>query len=172
MIGQSFAPLPGGTAGPNQPAGGGHGDGPQEAINVLRLRFPKLFGAGAPAPSQLLTSPGSAALPQPGAMGGGAGAPGGGQNPAITALLTSILGAFSGGGGMGQQAAPSAPGGSMFGGGGMGMGNGTAMSNYTPAVHYQPPPGLPGGTAGPGPQGPAPTPFEDRVPQRGGKFQA
>ncbi len=144
MIGQSFAPLPGGTAtGPGGPAGGGGGaqGGPQEAISVLKLRFPKLFGASAPAPSQLLTSPGSGGLP----------AQGMGQSPAIQAILQAVLGSFKQGG----MAAPSAPGGmmgSMLGGGGGGGAAGAPgpmPQMPMPRVDYIPQPPMPGGTAGP-----------------------
>lgn len=146
MIGQSFAPL-GDPTQQRPSAGGANTAGPQEAIRVLNLRMPRVFGAGAPAPAQLLTSPGSAGLPQQNA-----------HNPLIEAILRAVMGGFGGG----PQVAPSAPGGMPPGGMSQGMpGGGAPAPSPTipaPAVHYQPNPPGRGGTAGPNP----PLPREDR----------
>jgi hypothetical protein len=132
MIGQSFAPMGDPTQRPQADAGG---QGPQEAIKILNLRMPKVAGAGAPAPQQLLNGMGSAGLPQQNA-----------NNPMIEAILRAVLGHLS----PQMQAAPSAMGGGVPGGmpGGMPGPQGPAPKLPMPGVHYQP---LPGGTAGPNP---------------------
>lgn len=155
MIGQTFAPLGDNQDPRNGPAGPGAGAtgasiGPQQAIEVLRLRYPRFFGAGAPAPTPLLTSQGSGALPQQA------------TNPTLMAILQSVLGSFS----APQQVAPSAAGG-MVPGSLTGMPGGSPV----PAVRYYRPPDLPGGTAGPNPRPAVPPETRpDRVMARGGKL--
>lgn len=153
MIGQTFAPLGDNQDLRNGPAGPGAGApggsiGPQQAIEVLRLRYPRFFGAGAPAPTPLLTSQGSAALPQQA------------TNPTLMAILQSVLGHFS----APQQVAPSAE-------GGMVPGSLGGMRSPVPRVQYFPQPDLPGGTAGPNPRPALPQETRpDRVMARGGKL--
>lgn len=143
MIGQSFAPL-GDPASQTRPQQSGAA-GAQEPVRILNLRMPRVQGAGAPAPQALLTSPGSAALPQSV-----------GANPTIEAILRAVLGHFA----PQQMAAPSAPSGFM-GQGPPSQGSGPSNIPYTPAIHYQKP--LPGGTAGPDIQSGPATPQQRRT---------
>jgi len=90
-IGQSFAPL--GSPNQNRPGGPEGTGGVGQAISTLNLRYPRVQGAAAIAPSALLNSPGSAGLSQ-------------GINPTLAAILQAVLGRITP-----QQSAPSAPGG-------------------------------------------------------------
>jgi hypothetical protein len=87
MLGQSFAPL----GDPNDPEQSQRpdGNGVQEAIRTMSLRLPRVLGAGAPAPAELLTGLGGAAL----------------NNP-LAALLTQLIGQLSGQQGGGAPTAP------------------------------------------------------------------
>lgn len=99
QLGQTFAPLGDPT---QQRPGGGPGSPTSavgQAIQTLSLRYPRVQGAAAIAPNALLTSPGSAGLPQQGI------------NPVLDAILRGILGNYS----PARQVAPSAPGGMMGG---------------------------------------------------------
>jgi hypothetical protein len=139
MIGQSFSPFNtgGGQDDPRQ-AQQGSGSPIQQVIQILKLRMPHVFGAGAPAPGSLM-SPGAAMMPprpsQPTPLpmpGGMPPSPMGGPSmpfpgPLPTPRVGDPFGAPSGGGG-GQEPPK-------------------------PVIHYQPPPTPPGGTAGPGPGG-------------------
>lgn len=123
MLGQSF--LPGGNDDRmrQDQAGAGPSNPIQEAIKVLSLKLPRVVGAGAPAPQELLTGLGGAGV----------------QNP-IAQILQQMFG----------QGSPQAAGGAMGGESGAGM-PAPPPSGGKPRIDIIPAPSLPGGTAGPGP---------------------
>lgn len=146
-IGQNFSPTQ------NDPQQQPQAGSPiQSVIQVLKLRFPHVFGAMAPAAPGLLAGnsmmppSGASPLPLPGGM-----APG--TMPSASPLpMPQIM----------QPSGPQAL-----------QGGGTVQS---PVLHYQPNPSLPGGTAGPNPPGifppqnggrrpPLPNPLHSRIPQ-------
>jgi hypothetical protein len=142
MIGQSFAPLAGGSK-PKQPGGGGANSGAQQAIKVLNLRIPRVVGQGAPAPQPLLMSPGAGGVPMPGgqrpgltpggAPGGAPGSPGDAPPFGLEEIIKILFG---------NNPPP----------------GGDTGKPPDPKINYQP---LPGGTAGPGPRGPVENPRRD-----------
>lgn len=142
MIGQNFSPTDQTMGQRPQPTGAV--DPLQQAIQVLQLRMPHVYGANAPAPSPLLQSQG---------------APMGFNLQAVLQHLLGIapqqgMGLPGGTAGPGPMAPiPSGPRVELPPGSGGPAAGGTAPP-FTPAVHYQPPPMPPGGTAGPGPIGP------------------
>lgn len=149
MIGQSFSPT-------QQPGSGDQQFQPQpdalaplqQAIQVLRIRMPHLFGAMAPAPPALLQGGGGMppqAQPLPVPMVPGM--------PSLPGVATAMQPQGQPQPSFGQpyQVPPQS-------GGGM-------PPPKNPTVHYQPPPQPPGGTAGPNPRPGRPDPFPDK-----GKF--
>jgi hypothetical protein len=116
-FGLSFAPLdqPNAQQQPNGGAAGGGNVSPvQQAIQILSLRQPRVFGASAPAAPQLLTSAGGSGVPDMqallrallqhlqgqvglsdpgmGALGGGGGTPGGGSANTLNNPLANVFG--------------------------------------------------------------------------------
>lgn len=138
MIGQNFSP----TNNQDQPYGNQGGMAPlQQAIQILRIRMPHLFG-GAPSP---LAGAGPAMMPPRG----------------VPPLPLPGGGPMDGGGGPVNPLPP--PG----GGGGRDIWGGPNKNPNPgmPVVNYTPPPALPGGTAGPNPPGTFnPPPFGPRPP--------
>lgn len=133
MIGQSFSPIQQQGADAQRP---GTDLAPQQAIQILRLRLPQFFGAGAPAPAPLLTSPG---------------APAGFDLPMMQRMIQTLMGGGLGQGNMGggfglPPNMPSAPSGGPGGPG-----------KYVPHPTYQPPSGTTGIPLPEGPSGPANT---------------
>lgn len=126
-IGQNFSPT---NNDPNaQPQQGAGGQPIQQAIQILKLRFPHFFGGNSPSP---LAGAGAAMMP-PGASPMPLPLPGGGMPPM---------------GGQGAQPLPMP----MMPMPQMGGGPQSPMGGQ-PVIHYQPPPPMPGGTAGPNPPG-------------------
>lgn len=141
-IGQNFSPTQQ-NGGDNfqQPQGGGLAP-IQQAIQILRIRFPHAFGAMQPSPlaggGQAMTGP--SPLPIPMLPGGQQ--PGQAAQPMPMAPMPSF-------GGPAQAQPPQG-----------------AQAPASPVIHYQPPPAPPGGTAGPNPPGVFPRPnrpFDDTV---------
>lgn len=145
MIGQSFSPIQSQGTDQQRPQAGGTGSAPvQQAIEVLRLRMPHVFSGGSP----LMGAPGSAGAPQCF------------DSPVIARLLQA-LGVLPPA--MAASAPPMGP--SLSGAAPMGGGMGEApplATSYKPSINYQP---LPGGTAGPNTESPAPLLSQ---PQSGG----
>lgn len=133
MIGQSFSPTQQDNGYQQRPQGGGQDTPLQQAIQILQLRMPHVFGAMAPAPAALL----NAQTPL-------------GFNP--QAFLQRLMG------GMGQSpmGGPMAPP-FQVGGGPMAAAAPSPAAPSgpapTPPFHFQP---NPGGTAGYGPFQPQP----------------
>lgn len=69
-----------------------------QAFKILSLRLPRVQGAKAIAPPELLNAPGASGLAAPGAPG----APAGGFNP-LSTIFETLLKSMAGGGGMSPQ---------------------------------------------------------------------
>lgn len=139
MIGQQFSPFSQQDDPRMQQQQPGGGDNIQQAIQILRIRYPHVFGGYSPSP---LAGPGSAMMPprpstpMPLPMPGGMQSPMGGP---------SMPGPSFGGGTFGGGSPWARPGGEGGGGGG--------SEPTKPVINYIPPPPIPGGTAGPNPPG-------------------
>jgi len=156
VIGQDFSPN---SNDPQFQQQQGSGASPlQQAIQILRIRMPHLFGGGAPAAPQLLHGGGFAPptpLPFPTMPFQGGGPMMG--NPGSPMAPPSMAGGQGG-----PMAPPSAPMPS-FGG----PQNGQGAKPGVPGLHFQPPPPTPGGTAGPNPgEFESPRPFPGRGNRR------
>jgi hypothetical protein len=143
MIGQQFSPFS--HQDPTGQQSNDPGSNVQQAIQILRIRYPQVFGgympSGVMGPGAAMAPP-RPSMPMPLPMPGGPGPMGGPSMPGPGPLPTPTFG--------GPAAPPQAPG-------------RPPAPAPDPVIHYQP---LPGGTAGPNPRPGFPRPRPNPQPRR------